>query len=100
MEAEVLPLFACGSVIVLMLELLLGGFILQEKRAAQFFLTLHVLAMGGAFYFLIRCVFALQLHNRFGLPHTDGSVEMGLFGVLWAVSTALLLAVFYFARKD
>ena len=34
------------------------------------------------------------------LPLTDGSVEMGLFGVLWAVSTALLLAVFHFTRKD
>lgn len=100
MEAEVLPLFVCGAVIVLALELLLGGFILQEKRAAQFFLTLHVLSMGGALYFLIRCVFALQLHNRFGLPLTDGSVEMGLFGVLWAVSVGLLLAVFHFARKD
>ena len=100
MEAEVLPLFVCGSVIVLLTELLLGGFILQEKRTAQFFHALHVIAMGGALYFLIRCVFALQLHNRFGLPHTDGSVEMGMFGVLWAVSTALLLAVFHFARKD
>ena len=35
MEAEVLPLFVCGAVIVLALELLLGGFILQEKRAAR-----------------------------------------------------------------
>ena len=100
MEAEVLPLFVCGAVIVLALELLLGGFILQEKRAAQFFHTLHVIVMGVALYFLVRCVFSDQLHNRFGLPHTDGSVEMGLFGVLWAVSTALLPAVFYFARKD
>ena len=100
MEAEVLPLFVCGSVIVLVLELLLGGFVLQEKRAAQFFHALHIIAMGGALYFLVRCVFADQLHNRFGLPHADGSVEIGLFGVLWAVSAALLLAVFYFARKD
>ncbi len=100
MEAEVLPLFVCGAVIVLVLELLFGGFILQEKRAAQFFLTLHVIAMGGALYFLIRCVFAAQLHVLFGLAHTDGSVEMGLFGVLWAVSTAFLLAVFCFARKN
>ncbi len=100
MEAEVLPLFVCGAVIVLVLELLFGGFILQEKRAAQFFHVLHVLAMGGALYFLIRCVFADRLHVQFDLPHTDGSVEMGLFGILWAVSTALLLAVFYFARKD
>jgi len=100
MEAEVLPLFVGGSVTVLALELLLGGFILQEKRAAQFFLTLHVLAMGGAIYFLIRCVFAYQLHIRYGFPHADGSVEIGLFGVLWAVSTAFLLAVFHFAHRD
>ena len=100
MEAEVFPLFVCGSVIVLVLELLLGGFILHEKRAAQFFHVLHVIVMGGALYFLIRCVFAYRLHVQFGLPHVDGSVELGMFGVLWAVSTALLLAVFHFARKD
>ena len=100
MEAEVLPLLVIGSVIVLLLELLLGGFILQEKRAAQFFHMLHVLAMGGALYFLVRGVFAYPLHVQFGLIHVDGSIEMGMFGVLWAVSTAFLLIAFYFARKD
>ena len=100
MEAEVLPLFVCGSVIVLVLELLLGGFILQEKRAAQFFHVLHVLTMGGAMYFLIRGVFAYPLHVQFGLVHVDGSIEMAMFGILWAVSTAFLLVAFHFARKN
>lgn len=100
LEAEVLYLFIAGCVIVLALELLLGGFVLQEKRAAQVFLSLHVFSMGGGMYFLIRGVFHLQLLNRYGIPELNGSIAMALFGVLWALSVGFLLAVFHFARKD
>ena len=100
LEAEVLYLFIAGCVIVLALELLLGGFVLQEKRAAQVFLTLHVLSMGGGMYFLIRGVFFRQLLNRYGVTEMPGSSAMAAFGILGASSVGFLLAVFHFARKD
>ena len=49
--------------------------------------------MAIALVFLIRCIFGSRLGMQSGILSISNSVNIGMFGIFWAVSTYLLLSV-------
>ena len=94
-EAEVIPLFIGCSAFVLVLELLVGLALLKGHKIARFTFTAHVICMALALFFLVRCVFDAWLApgaDRYGYDSVFNSVNIGLFGVCWALSVFELVS--------
>ena len=87
-EAEVIPLFIGGVIAVSAIEFFLGWRSLRHRKD----LRGHVVAMLLGFFFLIRSLFANWLGLSLGIASISNSVNIGLFGLCWAVS-ALCVAV-------
>ena len=49
--------------------------------------------MAIALVFLIRCIFGSRLGMQSGILSISNSVNIGMFGIFWAVSTYFLLSV-------
>ena len=92
-EAEVIPLFIGGVCLVSVLELTVGSLVLKGRKRARSSLIGHAVSMAAAFFFLCRSMFANWLHVKYGIASIENSVNIGLFGVLWAVSVLFLLTL-------
>lgn len=94
-ESEVIPLFIGCSAFVLTLELLVGLTLLKERKIARYTFTAHVVLMALALFFLVRCIFDHWFFpgvDRFSYDSVYNSVNIGLFGVCWALSTFELIS--------
>ena len=99
-EAEVIPLFLGGCIVVSLAELAFGWFILRgKKRARELFLG-HGASMAVGLFFLVRCLFGDRLGLTGGIASIDHSVSIGLFGLCWMVSVLFLLAVLASIRTE
>ena len=96
-ESEVLPLFLGGVCLVSLLELVIGCVLLKGERGTRRCWIGHVASMTIAMVFLIRCIFVSRLGidvtRAYGDASPWNSVNIGLFGVCWAISTGFLLAM-------
>lgn len=92
-EAEVIPLFIGGVIVVSILELILGCLYLKEQKRARSLLIGHVVSMALAFAFLVRSIFANWLQVEFEIASISNSVNIGLFGLLWMISVLCVLAM-------
>lgn len=92
-EAEVIPLFIGGAAVVSILELVFGCLMLKRQKKARSRLIGHVVSMAIALVFLIRCIFANWLDIELGIASISNSVNIGLFGVFWAISVFFLLSI-------
>ncbi len=92
-EAEVIPLFIGGASVISVLELVFGCVMLKRQKKARRRLIGHVLSMAIALLFLIRCIFANWLDIELGIASISNSVNIGLFGVFWAISVFFLLSI-------
>lgn len=92
-EAEVIPLFLGGVAAVSVLELVFGLAFLRGRRRARRLLAGHVLSMAAGFLFLSRSLFGNWLRVRYELPSIANSANIGLFGLLWAVSVFFVVAL-------
>ena len=91
-EAEVIPLFIGGVIAVSAIEFFLGWRSLRHRKDLRGLFAGHVVAMLLGFFFLIRSLFANWLGLSLGIASISNSVNIGLFGLCWAVS-ALCVAV-------
>ena len=91
-EAEVIPLFIGGVIAVSAIEFSLGWRSLRHRKDLRGLFAGHVVAMLLGFFFLIRSLFANWLGLSLGIASISNSVNIGLFGLCWAVS-ALCVAV-------
>ena len=91
-EAEVIPLFIGGVIAVSAIEFLLGWLGLRRRKDVRGLFGGHVVTMLLGFFFLIRSLFANWLGVELGIASISNSVNIGLFGLCWAVS-ALCVAV-------
>lgn len=91
-EAEVIPLFIGGVVAVSVVEFIVGWLGLRRRKDVRGLFAGHVIAMLLGFFFLIRSLFANWLGVSPGIASISNSVNVGLFGLCWAVS-ALCVAV-------
>ena len=80
-EAEVIPLFIGGVLVVSSFELIVGCVLLKNKKSACKKFVLHVITMLIGFAFLIRSIFANWLN-----------ANIGLFGIFWCVSVMLIVS--------
>lgn len=92
-EAEVIPLFIGGAGIVCLSELIFGCFMLNHQKQIRNRFVAHVACMAIALVFLIRCIFGSRLGMQSGILSISNSVNIGMFGIFWAVSIYLLLSV-------
>ena len=101
-EAEVLPLFIGGVCTVGVIALVIGCLLLYRNRRALCFFLGHIASMAAAMVFLTRGLFG----GRLGIVVPDfhastfHSVNLGLFGVFWAISMMLLLLMIFALRKN
>ena len=102
-ESEVIPMFIGGVGIVSLLELIIGCAILKEKKEARSLLIGHVISIAVAMVFLVRCIFGNRLGFDVTAAYGDASpfhsVNIGLFGVFWAISVCFLLFALGSAKK-
>ena len=87
-EAEVIPLFIGGVLVVSSFELIVGCVLLKNKKSACKKFVLHVITMLIGFAFLIRSIFANWLNVKFDIASTN----IGLFGIFWCVSVMLIVS--------
>jgi len=92
-EAEVIPLFIGGVSVISILELVFGCIVLQKQKKARNRLVGHAVCMAIAQVFLIRCIFANRLDIEVGIESIFNSVNVGLFGVFWAISVFFLMSM-------
>lgn len=85
-EAEVIPLFIGGVIAVSAIEFFLGWRSLRHRKDLRGLFAGHVVAMLLGFFFLIRSLFANWLGLSLGIASISNSVNIGLFGLCWAVS--------------
>ncbi len=90
-EAEVIPLFIGGISIVSSLELIIGCIILKKLPKARNGLISHAVSMVIGLVFLIRSIFANWLNVNLGIKSISNSVNIGLFGIFWAISVFSIL---------
>ncbi|MFI3169998.1 MAG: hypothetical protein R3Y06_08645 [Faecalibacterium sp.] len=90
-EAEVIPLFIGGIIIVSVLELIFGVTMLRDRKQARNSLIGHTVSMLFGFIFLVRSIFANWLQVSFDIPSISNSVNIGLFGLCWAISIAFFI---------
>ena len=91
-EAEVIPLFIGGVIAVSAIEFFMGWLGLRRRKDVRGLFIGHVAAMLLGFFFLIRSLFANWLGVELGIVSISSSVNIGLFGLCWAVS-AICVAV-------
>lgn len=92
-EAEVIPLFIGGVIVVSAAEFIAGWIGLRGRRDVRGLFTGHVVTMLLGFFFLIRSLFANWLGFSLGIMSISNSVNIGLFGLLWAVSALCVAAM-------
>ena len=96
-ESEVIPLFIGGVYLVSLLELVIGCALLKGEKATREYWIGHVVSMTIAMVFLIRCIFGSRLGidvtRAYGDASPWNSVNIGLFGMCWAISAGFLLAM-------
>lgn len=96
-ESEVIPLFIGGVILVSAIELLAGCVIYKVRKEIRAYLIGHVASMLTAMFFLVRCIFAGRLGidsiSAYGDASPFNSVNIGLFGICWAVSVCFVLAI-------
>ena len=101
-EAEVLPTLIGGVSTVGAIALVIGCILLYRNRRAMCFFLGYLLSTAAAMAFLIRGLFG----GRLGIVVPDfhasnfHSVNVGLFGVFWAVSVAFLLLTIAAGKKS
>lgn len=91
-EAEVIPLFIGGVIAVSAVEFFMGWLGLRKRKDVRGLFAGHVVTMLLGFFFLIRSLFANWLGVSLGIASISNSVNVGLFGLCWAVS-AICVAV-------
>lgn len=91
-EAEVIPLFIGGVLVVSSFELIVGCVLLKNKKSACKKFVLHVITMLIGFAFLIRSIFANWLNVKFDIASISNSTNIGLFGIFWCVSVMLIVS--------
>ena len=84
--------FIGGVIAVSAIEFFLGWRSLRHRKDLRGLFAGHVVAMLLGFFFLIRSLFANWLGLSLGIASISNSVNIGLFGLCWAVS-ALCVAV-------
>ena len=92
-EAEVIPLFIGGVLAVSVVEFIAGWIGLRNRKEARGLFAGHVVAMLVGFFFLIRSLFANWLGVELGIASISNSVNIGLFGLCWAVSAICVAAL-------
>lgn len=92
-EAEVIPMFIVGCIVVSLLELAVGWFLLKNRQQARKKLVGHVLSMAIGLFFLVKCIFGDRLNLIGEIASIDHSVSIGLFGVFWFISVCFLLSI-------
>ncbi len=92
-EEEVIPLFIVGAAIVSILELVAGCVLLRHMHKARNRLIAHTVSTIIALLFLVRSIFANWLGAEVGIASISNSVNIGLFGIFWAISVFLLLSI-------
>ncbi|WP_317855423.1 hypothetical protein [Chakrabartyella piscis] len=90
-EAEVIPLFIGGIIIVSILEVFFGIIVLNDRKQARNNLIGHAVSMLLGFVFLVRSMFANWLNVFFDIPSISNSASIGLFGLCWAISIAFFI---------
>ena len=91
-EAEVIPLFIGGVLVVSALELIAGCILLRNEKSACKKFVFHVITMLIGFVFLIRSIFANWLNIRFDIASISNSASIGLFGIFWCISVMLVVS--------
>ena len=91
-EAEVIPLFIGGVLVVSIMELIVGCVFLKDKKVARKKFILHVITMLIAFAFLVRSMFANWLNIKYNIASISNSVNIGLFGILWCISVTCVVS--------
>ena len=91
-EAEVIPLFIGGVLVVSSFELIVGCVLLKNKKSACKKFVLHVITMLIGFAFLIRSIFANWLNVKFDIASISNSTNIGLVGIFWCVSVMLIVS--------
>ena len=99
-EAEVVPLFIGGCIIVSLLELVMGWFLFQGHKKARSYFVGHVVMMVLALFFLVKCLFGARLGFDLGIASISNSGSIGLFGVFWTFGVLLMLEAVDTLRKD
>lgn len=92
-EAEVIPLFIGGVILVSLLELAGGLICLRGRRDARKLFVGHVVSMLLGFFFLIQSLFANWLNIQDGIASISNSVRIGLFGICWMISVGFVVAM-------
>ena len=101
-EEEVMPLFIGGASVVGLAALVIGVLLLYCHRRALWLFLCHMASLAAAMVFLIRCLFG----GRIGIVVPDfhasefQSLNLGLFGVFWAVSVGFGLLMILALRKQ
>lgn len=99
-EAEVFPLFIGGVCVVTILELVFGCILLRGQKKALGCLVGHAVSMAVAMVFLIQCIFTNRLNPGPDYYATaNNSVNIGMFGIFWAVSVCFALGLARAAAK-
>ncbi len=101
-EEEVMPLFIGVVSVVGLAALVIGVLLLYRNRQALCMFLCHIASLAAAMVFLIRCLFG----GRLGIVVPDfhasefQSLNLGLFGVFWAVSVGFLLLLIHAIVKN
>jgi len=101
-EEEVMPLFIGGVSVVGLIALAIGILLLYRHRRALWLFLCHMASLAAAMVFLIRCLFG----GRIGIVVPDfhasefQSLNLGLFGVFWAVSVGFGLLLILVLKKQ
>ena len=91
-EAEVIPLFIGGVLVVSSFELIVGCVLLKNKNSADQVDHALIVTMLIGFAFLIRSIFANWLNIKFAIASISNSTNIGLFGIFWCVSVMLIVS--------
>ena len=92
-EAEVIPLFIGGVIAVSAVEFIVGWIALRGRKDVRGLFAGHVVTMLLGFFFLIRSLFANWLGVSLGIASISISANIGLFGLLWAISAACVVGM-------
>ena len=101
-EEDIFSLFITCCACVILAELVVGGIFLRKKAWTLAWFVGHIASIAGAIAVLIRMLFA----KRLGIVVPDvmvsefNSLHLAMFGILWFVSMAFLLATIFAARKN
>ena len=97
LEAEALPLFAGGVLLVVLMEVVFTALMLRKAPYTRGAMAAHVVCMAIAFLFLGYLIFG-------GRPAPDGEDYngtglLGFFGIFWCIGELCLLRALRLALK-